>query len=358
MPNMQDFNNDEQNVVDEINDNSNFTNKIVEFIKFLLTCFHKTSPEPMDRCSINNIVLDFDLLTDRLIEEVANEVIANATDAIIHVHLHGNWYGFANIQTSVPITNFRMTTNIDTLLLVFESTNIVFPEECLPIGASQLLLYDYRVSNPSKLPCGTKSTAFVNCDFINSLKGWQCKSIDIDMEACTGFKTFNGISFYNDMHSISIGHLANSTCELQNFKGLPKIVSMFILKTIDRIENLNAGPNTHRYAACSGEFAHSKEHRTFRYANLDFIKSVSQCQTSFDSVCFVLPPHYRGPLMQFYFLDCDDLFFEVNFGDDRLFIACQVVARGSVKEDKSTRGLLDCQEQLYDLGLSEYAKIK
>ena len=175
---------------------------------------------------------------------------------------------------------------------------------------------------------------------------------------CTGITTFSGANLTN-CSLIDMGYTKDNHCMLQDLNGLPLSLEMFAIHVLHPINMQHGGSD--KYIDASDDYTSNSIISTdsVAYDNPSLLSAFSRCKTKFNYLFLSIPVDYNGAMLSFFLTNVDHLHFEMPSQDTNLTRACLAVST-SINQTKSGSkhaALVDCQEELIEMGLSKYAKI-
>lgn len=337
----------------------NFNSKISDLIKFAYEVFlHHKNQYTADYLMFNGTQFSNEL-TDSLLKQIEQHIYATTENAYVVIDICFNEYCEGVVERDIPTSNVLFKAVGEHIDLKFSNANIYFPEECYPSGAATSTICNHNIKNPSKLPIESSThLAFINCIFSSSLRGLKGAPRSLVFTNCKGLTTFSGANLTN-CNLIDLGYTKDNHCMLQDLNGLPPSLDLFAIHLLHPINMRYEG--SEEYIDASDDYTTNSIISTncVVYDNSSLLSAFSRCKTKFNYLFLSIPVDYNGALLSFFLANVDHIHFEMPSQDTNLTRACLAVST-SINQTKSGSKhavLVDCQEELIEMGLSKYAKI-
>lgn len=336
-----------------------FNSKISYLIAFAYEVFiHHKNQYTADYLTFNGKRFS-NILTKSLQNQIEQHIYATTDNAYVVIEISFGVYCEGIIHRDLPTSNVLFQAVGDHMDLKFDNPNIYFPEECYPSGVAHMSIFNHTIKNAGNLP--TKSIvhlSFVDCIFSSSLRGLKGAPRSLVFTNCKGLTTFSGANLTN-CNLIDLGYTKDNHCMLQDLNGLPPSLDLFAIHLLHPINMRHEG--SEEYIDASDDYTTNSIISTncVVYDNSSLLRAFSRCKTKFNYLFLSIPVDYNGALLSFFLANVDHIHFEMPSQDTNLTRACLAVST-SINQTKSGSKhavLVDCQEELIEMGLSKYAKI-
>lgn len=338
---------------------SKYQSKMGELIKFAYHFFITAPNRYTADCLTFNGKQFSNLLTEDLLQEIEQHILATSDDAYVVIEICFDSYCEVIIDKDLPITNVIFKAVGEHLDLVFKNTDVFFPEECFPVGADTYTIWRRDIKNAGKLNLKQAShLSFMQCRFSSSLKGLKHGPSCLTLVDCTGLATFSGANLTR-CSLIHLGYTADNKCELMDLNGLPSTLTAMSIHRISNISNvLSQNPDVYMEVSEDQTVNSIINETGVKYATPAVLAAFSKCACTFDYLFLSIPDDYDGSLLGFFTANVSNLHFEVSVNNKKLTTAClSVSSHVNDKSEKTINRMLDCQEELIELGAAKYAGI-
>lgn len=306
--------------------------------------------------SINNILIYTQPRIISLDDELCERILSTHKgiyEVFVYTDELNVWSGVTyEITQSVPFDHIRLfcDKNTNSITVAFKEESIHFPDSCFFTKTGVFDYYtisNHNFNNLASMPTIDADVVLIsNCSFPNkSLQGLNFKLVNrFTIEYCNVEDLGNGVSSFSGMDFI----IWDTEVKLKSWKGLPTTISKLMIGTYSDSEeeprNGIDGPTTVSY-----------DPNLLR----TLPKYLTKCKT------LTLPFPADGtpvPILNVLLIECDEL--ELTFSkskEQETFSVASIVKRHFDnkrlrKKDHSTV-VMECQEELIEMGLSKYAKI-
>lgn len=337
-----------------------FNSKISDLITFAYEVFiHHKDQYVADYLTFNGKRFS-NILTESLQNQIEQHIYATTDNAYVVIEIGFDDYCEGKIHRDLPTSNVLFQAVGEQMDLKFDNPNIYFPEECYPSGAAHMNIFNHTIKNAGNLP--TKSIvhlSFVDCIFSHALKGLNGAMQILVFSNCKGLTTFSGTNL-NKCTLIDMGYAKNNHCVLQDLNGLPPSLDLFTIHLLHTIK-MRVQSDTDDYMDASEDYTSNSiiPADGVVYDNPSVLNAFSKCGTKFEYLFLSIPENYNGALLNFFFANADHIHFELSSNDTNLTRACLAVSTAINRTKSSSKhaALIECQEELIEMGLSKYAKI-
>lgn len=319
---------------------------MVELINWCKLIFN----DSCTKININDVDVNLDEdITEELCKQISNSMDQDEEEWY-DIFLFPDKLSFLNlyvaIMTSIPCDNVYFTISsvhpVDEVSMAFDD-NVKFPEHCFINRLGSIEKYhisNYIFTDLSNVPrIRATNLFFSHCTFPNhSLNGLTFKHLNrLELSYC-GIETFgDGISPFLDLDLT----IWESDVKLKTWSGIPKQISRLMIGTspdggdhkhVDGIVKVSYDPNL--------------------LATLP--KYVMKCST------LIWPfPSSGQPIsiLNTLCMSCNDLFLYYSDKSSRRVANIVIKHFYNIQSGNQSNAIIECQEELIEMGFSKYAKI-